>query len=123
MLPHKQARVKVNAYVDEKIAPVVEAMSKLDSVVTFCSCEDSGNGVASVYFFYKEEYGNWLGIGEICATLSKALNEFEYARISVEWQPGSSAYPKGRFEFETDTAEEVAEAIKELLINQLQCTP
>jgi hypothetical protein len=117
MQKHKQVCVKVNAYVDEKIAPVIEAMAELDSVVTFQSCEDSNN-MARIWFFYKEEYDNWRGLGEICETLSKALVAFEYATISVEWNSGSATHPRGYFEFETDTADEIAKAIKKLLENK-----
>lgn len=49
---HKQVCVKVNAYVDEKIAPVIEAMSKLDSIVTFQSCKNlNDDGIALIWFF------------------------------------------------------------------------
>jgi len=113
---HKQVCVKVNAYVDEKIAPVIEAMSKLYSVVTFQSCQNlNDDGLATIWFRCKDEYGNWMGIGEICETLSQALTNFEYAKISVEWQLGTNSYPCGYFEFEMETADDIAKALEEIL--------
>jgi hypothetical protein len=114
-MKHKTVRVKVNAYVDEKISPVIEALSMIDGFVTYQSCENMGNrGRAFIAFSYKDEYDNWRGLGELCETLSKALLDFEYANVSVNWQLGSASCPHGHFEFETATADDIAKAIRKL---------
>lgn len=119
MSEHKQVCVKVNAYVDEKIAPVIEAMSLLEDVVTFTSCEDEiDDGFSSIYFFYRDEHQNWRGIGEICETISKALEYFEYAKISVCWQPGAASCPKGHLKFEKRDASDLARRIRSILRNE-----
>ena len=74
---HKEVCIKVNAYVDEKIAPVIESLSKIQDVITEFSCEDNRSEVeinagyiprAYIVFHAKKKYENWRELSEICNT-------------------------------------------------------
>lgn len=120
---HKQVCVKVNAYVDENIAPVVEAMSKLPDMVTEYSCEDnrseleisSGMYVPRAYITFDsrgERCRDWRVLGKTCDMLAKAIAECRHAQIFVRWNEG---IPIGVFEFNTEDAYWLAKAIRDLL--------
>ena len=101
---HSKQVVKVNAYVDEKIVPVIEAMSKLPNIVTDYSCQDNrtdtDSGIARAYitFHFKDEHENWQELGNICEMLSKAIADYRHSELSVQWKGGSIT---GIFEFNT----------------------
>ena len=104
---HKKTCVKVNAYVDERIAPVVEAMSKLPDIVTEYSCEDNradaSEGVPRAYitFNFRDERNNWKDLGNICNTLAKTIKEYRHAELHIRWKEGK---PTGIFEFNAEDA-------------------
>lgn len=115
---HKQVCVKVNAYVDKKIAPVVEAISKFKNIVTEYSCEDNrldtsiGPARAYIMFHSKDKYENWRALGEVCNKLSKAIASYPHAELFVRWKEGE---PVGIFEFNTEDAYWLTMAIEELV--------
>lgn len=51
MSKHPEVLVKVNAWVDERIAPVVEALNAFPMVETFSSCQGDGH----IYFHVRGE--------------------------------------------------------------------
>ena len=117
---HKEVCIKVNAYVDEKIAPVIESLSKIQDVITEFSCEDNRSEVeinagyiprAYIVFHAKKKYENWRELSEICNTLSKAISNYSHAEVSIKWREGK---PVGMLEFNTDDAYWLTLAINEL---------
>ena len=118
MPSHEQTVIKVNAYVDKRIAPVVEAMADLKNIITEYSCEDNREdttaGIARAYitFRFKNEYNSWQELGNACQTLSKAIEHYTYSELSVRWKGGTIT---GIFEFNTEDAYWLAIAIRELL--------
>lgn len=109
-LPHKQVCVKVNAYVDETIAPVVEALSRFSSLITECSCEDNRSNSeireghlprSYIMFHAREKYENWEELSKLCNEIAKAISDYRYAEISIRWKGGK---PVGMLEFNTDDA-------------------
>jgi hypothetical protein len=117
---HKQVCVKVNAYVDEKIAPIVEAMSNLPNIVTKYSCEDwydRGNTnheitIAYISFRFRDEYSNWQELGRICDMLSKGLAGGCRPEFFVRWNEGM---PVGVLEFNVEDTNRLALAMHEFL--------
>ena len=67
---HIEVPIKVNAYVDEGIAPLVEALNGFLGVVTLDSCEGSGDSHAYVHFAIR---GDSTGTFSLVQHLSAAL--------------------------------------------------
>jgi hypothetical protein len=95
--PHVQTRVKVNAYVDRGIAPLVEALNELPEVMTCSSCEGRNGEDAWVAFMVGEstqQLANY--VEKLSANLGKddSLSGVSF-RLAVEWYAGGhtpSAY-------------------------------
>jgi hypothetical protein len=114
---HKQVCVKVNAYVDEVIAPVVEALSGIDGLVTFESCQKLKNkGRAFIAFGYRDNDKDWVNIGKLCEKISKAIYGIDFADVSLNWS-GTRYYniPLGFLEFKTADAKQIASAVNKLI--------
>lgn len=90
---HKQVWAKVNAHVDEGVAPLVEALSRFRGVRTLESCQGNGNG-ASVWFVCGED-GKWRTI-EFAEFLGPKLWQMACsceARATVQWGTGTGLAP------------------------------
>ena len=59
--PHRETSVKVNAWVDEGVVPLVAALSPFENVVTLDSCQEHGAGEAYVSFQIGRD---WRGLAE-----------------------------------------------------------
>ena len=91
---HQQVLVKVNTYVDEGIAPLVNALSQLDKVTTLESCQGDEDG-AWVYFCYGLLGRNtWLQTARFAYKLVKFLRSKGDTEtdICLNWG-GSNMYP------------------------------
>lgn len=124
---HKQVCVKVNAFVDEKIAPLIEALSNLPGVITEYSCEDNRSDIeknsgylprAYVIFHVKEKYKNWKQLGKVCNKIALAISEYTHAEISIKWREG---VPIGKLEFNTEDTYWLTQAL--LKLTRDQCCP
>jgi hypothetical protein len=88
MAEHRQVHVKVNAFVDEGVRPLVEALNSTDSVITWDSCECDSDGLATLCLNYGQ-----LGKTITCKLvlfvdrLRKVLDRSECAhvQITIEW--------------------------------------
>lgn len=69
---HKQVGLKLNAFVDEGIAPLVAALNSFAGVLTLESCQRDAGGEAYVSFQFGE---GWHQLGEFVGRLSVALGE------------------------------------------------
>jgi hypothetical protein len=90
---HATVFVKVNAKVDEKIAPLILALSQLPGVVTLCSCQGDPGGTAHVVFTVNDD---WKQEGEFLCRLSEELGrlpdvcDIAKPELSLKWYAGAS---------------------------------
>jgi hypothetical protein len=90
--PHKEVLVKVNAYVDEGIAPLVEALNKIDGVITLESCQGDSENEAEVDFYYGQFARTSPSMLAVFADrVARALNKggSYRSRIALEWLDGN----------------------------------
>ncbi len=122
-IQHKQVCVKVNAYVDEKIAPVIEALSKFPNLITEYSCEDNRSDIevkegripkAYIMFHTREKYGDWKELSKLCYEIANAISDYRYAEVSVRWKEGK---PVGMLNFNTEDAYWLTMAINNYIKN------
>lgn len=109
---HRQVKVKVNAQVDEHIAPVIEALNHFENVVTVDSCQGKDDSKAYVYFTHSGSSGELLTfVDKFAASLNGYLNtrEDEY-RLRVEWMAGSGT-PLAELLMEQESISRLAHAI------------
>ncbi|MGC2423320.1 MAG: hypothetical protein WA666_03085 [Nitrospirota bacterium] len=107
----KQACVKVKAWVDERVAPLVEALSKINGLMTFESCEEWTPNEAVVLFTFgastKKEK-----LVSFCGKLSEILRDLDCGVvISLEWR-GSNDQPWGRLAVTPDHITDIARTIE-----------
>lgn len=82
---HEQICIKTNAWVDKKIAPIIEALALIDGLQSFESCEDwfPDVGFAHIRFWYG--YGNmkknWKILGFICSEIAEAFRKHNVSYI------------------------------------------
>jgi len=88
---HTQVVVKVNAEVDERVAPLVSALNEFDGVITLDSCQGDACQMAYVYFTRTGTSNELLSFvnklaGSLNARLSARQNEYE---VVLEWTAGT----------------------------------
>jgi hypothetical protein len=112
---HVEVPVKVNAWVDEGIAELVEALNDLPAVMTTNSCEGSGE-FSHVNFSYRgslSQFSNFmrtLSIG-----LSAPLTDGGY-RLKIEWVAGGER-PLGALIARREVVQSLAKAIRQLAVS------
>ena len=112
---HKQVCVKVNAWVDEAIAPLIKAMATIDELESFESCQDwSGKDDVKILFHYCNDYSNWEKLAELCIKLAKALVEVEYANVSIIWSYASNDFPRGSLSLKLEDVKRASKYILEM---------
>lgn len=62
MAIHRETQVKVNAFVDEGIAELVEALSAIDGLVTVESCQGDVEAEAAAFVLFR--MADWQRLGE-----------------------------------------------------------
>ncbi len=87
---HRQVPIKVNALVDEGIAPLVTALSRLAPVLTLDSCQGGDGAPAYVYFGYSGPEENEL---TFFYRLAKAIagqpHREPFFTLNLEWRSGN----------------------------------
>lgn len=88
---HGQVVVKVNAEVDEQVAPLVRALNEFDGILTVDSCQGNARRMAYVYFTRSGASRDLLlFVDDLAARLNARLaareNEYE---IRAEWTAGT----------------------------------
>jgi hypothetical protein len=90
--PHREILIKINAWVDEGIAPLVETLNRIDGVLTLESCQGDPEHEAQIDLYY----------GQFARTSPAQLATFADAiatalikggshrsRVAVEWLGGN----------------------------------
>ena len=89
---HPEVPVKVTAWIDEAVAPLVVALNDFTRVVTLDSCQGSGDTGAYVLFRLR---GDAPEASRFASDLARALSEehaLEYM-LQAEWRPGGEGQP------------------------------
>ena len=109
-MTHRQVTVKVNAQCDEGIAPLVEALSGIDGVITLDSCENGAWG-AYVFFTYRD---TWQQLAALLQELSSQLST-EHLPVgysfSMEWL-GNNDKPRAQLNLESEHIGFMADGIR-----------
>lgn len=112
---HEQTLVKVNAFVDRGIAPLVLALNSIEGVITLDSCQkgDCGTepGMAYVYFTYGQ---SWTALGHLLEWIAAQTQELDLCcgfSVRLEWF-GSNDKPRAQISVKPEHVIEVAEALQ-----------
>lgn len=87
---HEVMQVKVNAWVDKGVAPLVLALNEFENLFTVDSCQGGADAPAYVYFWHMGEgtasgrFFSWLG-----RRLSEWASQFEY-ELTLDWTTGDA---------------------------------
>ncbi len=87
---HREIAVKVTAWVDEAVAPLVEALNEYPWVVTLDSCEGYGEADSYVFFRVRTESPREAAI--FAADLAAILTSDIQHSLEVEWR-GENTLP------------------------------
>lgn len=107
MTAHTEIPVKVNAWVDEGIAPLVEALSEFEKVWTLASCENDQSEArrgAYVMFAYEGE-----GAASFADSLASKIREAGI--LEVEWRLGEDQPPVLTLSCAPDRVRPLAQAL------------
>jgi hypothetical protein len=86
-LPHREVPVKVTAWVDEGVAPLVVALNDFERVLTVDSCEGGTTDGAYVLFRVRGHAGQ---AAKFAAGLAEAMGERAPYLLQAEWRTGES---------------------------------
>ena len=92
---HPQVMIKINAECDEKIAPLVLALNKVNGLVTLDSCQVGVYGESYIFFTYGE---TWKETGFLVNELATILRENGVCCegiLRLEWV-GSNDRPRAK---------------------------
>jgi hypothetical protein len=92
MQQHQEIPIKVNAWVDEGIAPLVTALNKFDDLMTMCSCEDDDGRGYVMFACRGDSHSNALFAAEITRELRDTAQDLQYSLV-LNWESGSEDDP------------------------------
>lgn len=108
-MAHTEIPIKVWAWVDEGVAPLVGALNEIDGVLTLDSCEQGPLGEAFVFFTYGHD---WRELAALMQEVSEHLSEntpYGYS-MNLEWL-GSNVMPRAQVLVRPEHAASLATAI------------
>ena len=109
---HIEVPIKVNAYVDEGIAPLVEALNGFLGVVTLDSCEGSGDSHGYVHFAIRgDSTGTFSFVQHLSAALGRQLPSSSEYSVYIEWGDETER-PIGRIIVKRGCVDMLAKALK-----------
>lgn len=112
MAAHAEIPVKVNAWVDEGVAPLVEALSEFENVWTAASCEnDRSNMNLGAYVMFSYE-GGGRRAASFAAELAAALDESIPYVMQADWRAGNRD-PLLTLSCPPDRVSDLASAVRE----------
>jgi hypothetical protein len=107
---HRTILVKVNAYVDAGVAPLVTALNAIDGVVTLASCEQGPLGLATVCFMYGADWRELAVLLDSLANEIRTLNLCCGSIARLEWM-GSDERPRAHLAVMPEHIAAVADAV------------
>jgi hypothetical protein len=82
---HEQICIKTNAWVDKKIAPIIEALALIDGLESVESCQDwfpdLGFGHILFHYGYGDMTRQWKPLGFICSKIAEAFRKHNVSYI------------------------------------------
>ena len=85
-MKHKEIRISVNAWIDEGVAPLVEALNLFPDVLTLESCECAVDGFASVTFDHRRGEKELVRmISKLSTELGTRIESCCEIRFRLEW--------------------------------------
>ena len=115
--PHEEVPVKVNAFVDRGVAPLVAALNEVEGIVTLDSCE---GGVRGAYVFFVCTDHLIELAHDLAATLRRLGSPL--FSVAVEWE-GSNDSPRGLLSVDVNLVEEAASLIQQFALEQAAVRP
>lgn len=113
---HIEVPVKVNAWVDSAVAPLVEALNEFQNIWTTSSCEGH-NGFAHVTFAYRGEVEEFSAlIKNLSVRLRRKVQTDRAYRILLEWVAGGER-PLGTLLVHRDDIQTLAAVIRRTAID------
>ena len=89
-MQHEEIPIKVNAWIDRGIVPLVAALNDLDGVMTLSSCEGSEDKQAHVYLCYYDSAEKTVALTyRLAVALHTHVGERVEYTLSVEWRNGN----------------------------------
>ena len=92
---HQEIFVKVNALCDQGIAPLVEALNRINGLITLESCEEAVNGEAWVFFTYGNDCQTLAGLLQEMASRLSVLSLCCSCILRLEWL-GNNEHPRAQ---------------------------
>ncbi len=114
MSVHAEVPIKVNAWVDEGVAPLVEALNRFPSVRTLTSSSEDRSGDLGHGAFVTFVHTDQTDSGSFIAGLARTLRDGPdaSARLQVDWRFGEGDYePLLTLSCDPELVGEVAHAV------------
>jgi len=105
---HKQKRIPVNVWIDEKLIPLVEALNQHEDIITWESCQEDKTGRAHVTFTTRLPEMLYPKIRELSDMLKGC--ELFWLDLELVWSNGGE--PVGIIRCSSEIIEEVAKLLK-----------
>lgn len=109
---HSEVPVKVNAWVDSEVAPLVVALSRLPEVITVDSCQESSDPVAAYVAFITRGTSVAKATARLARELARTAPDAHYL-VRLEWVAGGRR-PIGSLVVAPDSISAVAAAVRAL---------
>ncbi len=109
---HKQIMIKVNAEVDEGVAPIVRVLNEINGIVTLDSCQQGIYGEAYVFFIYRKD---WQELGLLLNEMATILRENGICCecvLRMEWV-GSNDHPRAKLSCGAGHVGDIADIIRQ----------
>lgn len=111
MEAHEEICVRVNAWIDKGVAPLVTALNEIERVVTVDSCE-GGERPAHVMFGYQGSDAELIRtVEELARVLATSCPDAEY-RLQLQWANGGE-HPLAMLTAKPDQVSGLASAVAE----------
>jgi hypothetical protein len=88
-MSHREIPIKVTAWIDEGVVPLVLALNEFEDVMTLDSCEGGDSELAYVYFCHRGDARTAaLFATDLAAFLAPHAEAADYT-LTARWQPGT----------------------------------
>lgn len=114
---HSTKPVKVNAWVDKEIAPVVQALNKFTEIITVDSCQGGDGQNAYVHFICNSnDDALYHFVKDTSRMLSQNISCSDGFCLRIEWVAGSD-YPMATLSMEPNMIGPLSKAMESAVFN------